>query len=318
MTQLPPQPPRAPRPLDPNAYTQLVGAPIPVPAAVSPVRPARPDRSALWIGIGLIAAALVMIVMIASLIGIAALGRAREQRAAALLPTAIPALANEIPIETLQSFANDIPREGDAPFSPPDLLPTAIVAVEATPLPGPRTTHIVQSGQELALIARQYGVDMDDILAVNDIADADLLWVGQELIIPSAGLYTPPAELAPAPPTSIGRAIVISTGEQRIYAYENGQMVRSDLVSTGRMVTPTVLGDFNVYVKYQTDDMRGADYYIPDVPWTMYFYQGYAIHGAYWHNVFGREMSHGCVNLPVDTAAWYFQFASVGTPVRVV
>jgi lipoprotein-anchoring transpeptidase ErfK/SrfK len=50
----------------------------------------------------------------------------------------------------------------------------------------------------------------------------------------------------------------------------------------------------------------------------MYFYQGYAIHGTYWHNAFGRQMSHGCVNLPVDESQWFFNFASVGTPVRVV
>jgi lipoprotein-anchoring transpeptidase ErfK/SrfK len=71
-------------------------------------------------------------------------------------------------------------------------------------------------------------------------------------------------------------------------------------------------------VKYRATDMRGPDYYLPQVPWTMYFYQGYGIHGTYWHNNFGRRMSHGCVNLPIDQAEWFFNFASVGTPVRVV
>ena len=183
---------------------------------------------------------------------------------------------------------------------------------------GQTTTHRVEAGQELALIARQYGVDMQDIVTLNNLTNPDLLYVGQELIIPAAGVYTPTQAEAPAPPTNNGRAIVVSVAEQRIYAYENGQLVRSHLVSTGRPETPTVLGDYKVYVKYVADDMSGPGYFLPQVPYTMYFYSGYAIHGTYWHNSFGRRMSHGCVNLPTAEAKWFFDFASVGTPVRVI
>lgn len=184
---------------------------------------------------------------------------------------------------------------------------------------GEYTVHVVEAGQELGLIARYYGVTIEEILAVNpDIENPDLLYVGQEINIPADGVYQPDATEAPPPSTSTGKAIVVSTGDQRIYAYENGQLVRSHLVSTGTNVTPTVLGDYKVYVKLAADDMRGPDYFLPQVPWTMYFYQGYAIHGTYWHNAFGRPMSHGCVNLPVSEAEWFFQWAEVGTPVRVV
>lgn len=38
-----------------------------------------------------------------------------------------------------------------------------------------------------------------------------------------------------------------------------------------------------------------------DVPWIQYFSAGFALHGAYWHDVFGVPRSHGCVNLaPID------------------
>jgi lipoprotein-anchoring transpeptidase ErfK/SrfK len=163
-----------------------------------------------------------------------------------------------------------------------------------------------------------YGVAMDDIVALNGITNPDLLYVGQELTIPAAGLYTPGAAEAPAPPTTAGKSIVVSTQKQRIYAYENGQLVHSYLVSTGLPDTPTVLGDFKVYVKHTATNMRGPDYYLPNVPYTMYFYQGYGIHGTYWHNSFGRPMSHGCVNLPTPEAEWFFNWADVGTPVRVI
>jgi len=181
-----------------------------------------------------------------------------------------------------------------------------------------RTVHIVERGQELGLIARQYGVLVEDILALNDISDPNLLYVGQELIIPAAGLYSPRPEDAPPAPTTSGKSIVVSTGEQRIYAYENGQLVRSHLTSTGLPDTPTVLGDYRIYVKHVATDMSGPDYYLPAVPYTMYFYQGYGIHGTYWHNNFGRPMSHGCVNLPTEEAKWFFDWAEVGTPVRVI
>ncbi|MBI5928147.1 MAG: L,D-transpeptidase family protein [Chloroflexi bacterium] len=183
---------------------------------------------------------------------------------------------------------------------------------------GATTVHVVERGQELGLIAKEYGVSVEDILAVNDLANPDVIYVGQELIIPAGGVYEPAAADAPPAPTGVGKEIVVSVDNQRIYAYENGQLVRSHLVSTGLPDTPTVYGDYHIYIKLAADDMAGPGYYLPQVPYTMYFYQGYAIHGTYWHNAFGRPMSHGCVNLPTSEAEWFFNWAEVGTLVRVI
>lgn len=183
---------------------------------------------------------------------------------------------------------------------------------------GTAITHVVETGDELGLIAKRYGVDITEIVNLNGIDNPDLLYVGQELKIPAAGEYIPTGQDAPQPSTSVGKAIVVSLDHQRIYAFQDGELVRSHLVSTGLPATPTVKGDFKVYIKYEADDMSGPDYFLPQVPFTMYFYQGYAIHGTYWHSKFGRVMSHGCVNLPTDEAQWFFNFAEVGTPVRVV
>ena len=183
---------------------------------------------------------------------------------------------------------------------------------------GPMTTHVVESGEELGLIAKRYNVAISDLVALNEITDANLIYPGQSLSIPAAGEYEPTAAEAPPAPSATGRSLLVSLGNQRLYAYENGVLVHSHLVSTGLPDTPTVLGDYNIYVKYDADDMSGPGYYLPGVPWTMYFYQGYAIHGTYWHANFGRPMSHGCVNLPPDEARWFYDFSSVGTMVRVV
>jgi len=128
-----------------------------------------------------------------------------------------------------------------------------------------------------------------------------------------------PPEQAPAP-GQVGsgeRWIYVDLSQQRVYAYEGDQVVNSFLVSTGTWLHPTVTGDFRVYVKYRLADMSGPGYYLPDVPYVMYFYDGYGLHGTYWHNNFGTPMSHGCVNLRTDDAGWLFNWASVGTPVQV-
>jgi lipoprotein-anchoring transpeptidase ErfK/SrfK len=114
-----------------------------------------------------------------------------------------------------------------------------------------------------------------------------------------------------------GRWIDIDIGAQRVTAYEGETEVRSFLVSTGTRTYPTVIGQYRVYTKLYATDMAGPGYYLPDVPYTMYFYRGYAIHGTYWHSNFGTPMSHGCVNLYTPDAQWLFDFASIGTLVNV-
>ena len=76
-------------------------------------------------------------------------------------------------------------------------------------------------------------------------------------------------------------------------------------------------GIFQVYRKYEQTRMTGADYDTPDVPWTMYYSGGFAIHGAYWHNNFGTPVSHGCVNLRVPEAKALYEWAAMGTEVVV-
>ncbi|NPA07081.1 MAG: L,D-transpeptidase, partial [Chloroflexi bacterium] len=115
------------------------------------------------------------------------------------------------------------------------------------------------------------------------------------------------------------RWVLVVLHEQRLYAMKGGYPVRVFRVSTGLPNTPTVTGTFRVYSKFRLAPMAGPGYYIPDVPYTMYFYKGYALHGAYWHNAFGQPMSHGCVNLRVDDARWlYEKWVNIGTVVHVV
>ena len=113
------------------------------------------------------------------------------------------------------------------------------------------------------------------------------------------------------------RWIDVNLSEQRVSTYEGDTLVNSFLVSTGVAQTPTVTGEYKIYVKVRAQDMSGPGYYLRDVPYVMFFYEDYGLHGTYWHNNFGTPMSRGCVNLTVDDAAWLFNWASVGTVVNV-
>lgn len=88
-------------------------------------------------------------------------------------------------------------------------------------------------------------------------------------------------------------------------------------VSTGNPWTPTPTGTYYIWTKLTSTTMAGPGYYLPGVPWTMYFYRGYGIHGTYWHNNFGHTMSHGCVNMRTSEAQFVFERVSVGTRVVV-
>lgn len=148
--------------------------------------------------------------------------------------------------------------------------------------------------------------------------------VAEAAIIPDTPTpeYVEPTAVvnAPAPVSSPGNGVHwfdVDLSDQRMYAYEGDTLVRTFVVSTGTWQTPTVTGRFKVWIKLRSAPMSGPGYYLPDVPYIMYFYGDYGIHGTYWHNNFGVPMSHGCVNLSIADAEWAYNFASVGTVVNV-
>jgi lipoprotein-anchoring transpeptidase ErfK/SrfK len=118
-------------------------------------------------------------------------------------------------------------------------------------------------------------------------------------------------------PMDDSRWIDVNLSQQQIYSYEGDTVVNTFIVSTGLPDTPTVTGEYRIYIKVPMQDMSGPGYYLPDVPWVIYFYDEYGFHGTYWHNNFGIPMSRGCVNLTVDDAAWLYDWASAGTRVSI-
>lgn len=128
------------------------------------------------------------------------------------------------------------------------------------------------------------------------------------------------------PPEGVtgNRWIEVNLFEQTIAVYDNDRLVFATLASTGVSGLWTRPGLFQIYEKDSTYNMSGSTaadnsdyYYLEDVPWTMYFDQRRALHGAYWHNAFGYTRSHGCVNLSVGDSHWLYDWANIGDFVYV-
>ncbi|HUS15588.1 MAG TPA: LysM peptidoglycan-binding domain-containing protein [Chloroflexia bacterium] len=240
-----------------------------------------------------------------------------------------------------------------APTKAPAPKPVATQQVAPAPPPakekvipaaGSVIKYTVKSGDRLYSIAAEYNTTVDAIMARNDITDPNRISSGQVLEILAGDKISKPAAnpAAPSPtpqpmnqpvtkpgstkappaidPGVAGKWIDVNISTQTLTAYEGNNAVYSTVVSTGVSWHPTVVGTYKIYAKYVADDMSGGVgaeyYYLPAVPYTMYFYGGYAIHGTYWHHNFGHPMSHGCVNLTVEAAKWMFNWAPMGTTVK--
>jgi len=169
--------------------------------------------------------------------------------------------------------------------------------------------HLVQPGEILIEIARRYNTTVWALARANNLANPSFIYVGQRLIIPEES----------GQESSMGSGeekwIDINLTTQRLVAYEGERSVYSAIVSTGTAAHPTVTGRYRIQRKYRYDDMSYPGYYyLPDVPYVIYFYGGYAIHGTYWHNNFGTPMSFGCVNLTVSDAQWLFNWTTPTLP----
>lgn len=129
--------------------------------------------------------------------------------------------------------------------------------------------------------------------------------------------HTPRPQPTAAPPDGVGSGekwIDVNLSTQRLVAYEGNRAVYWAVISSGLPATPTVTGRYRIYVKYRSAPMSGPGYYLPNVPYIMYFYRGYGLHGTYWHSNFGTPMSHGCVNLATSDAKWLFDWTAPYVP----
>lgn len=151
-----------------------------------------------------------------------------------------------------------------------------------------------------------------DLLGEFGDSESIAFFEGEEVIIPriAEGVAKIPV-LGTANPSE--RWIEVDLSEQKLRAWDGNSLFLETSVSTGLPWWPTPTGEFRIWIKLRSAKMEGGSgkyyYYLPNVPFIMYFgndevpnWKGYGLHGTYWHNDFGTQRSHGCVNLPIPVA----------------
>ena len=167
----------------------------------------------------------------------------------------------------------------------------------------------------------------EDVVQIYDVQPADKTdWY---MIGPGEWVerrYIRQVRINTTPPEGVtnGRWIEVNLYDQTVSVYENHQLIFATMAATGVQPFYTQPGLFQIYSKRPTDTMSGAFeadrsdyYYLQDVPWTMYYDQARALHGAYWRAWFGYEGTHGCVNLSLGDSNWLYNWANEGDWVYV-
>jgi lipoprotein-anchoring transpeptidase ErfK/SrfK len=134
-----------------------------------------------------------------------------------------------------------------------------------------------------------------------------------------------PAKKMPAWGKNGERWLDVNVSKQTLVAYEGTRAVYATLISTGEagLEDPehskaTKRGIFRIHTKHVSttmdSDAVGEEFELRDVPYVQYFEEGYALHGAYWHDRFGTPKSHGCINLTPEDARRLFFFTQPALP----
>jgi len=188
--------------------------------------------------------------------------------------------------------------------------------------------YVIQEGDTLGTIARRFHITIAAIKKANNLGNG-IIYVGQKLRIPvqsqpdkqeetlATGSKVQPTRPRGFHPPNAEKWIEVDLSQQRLYAHEDGQIVFTTLISSGRAPYRTPIGRFRIWSKVRRQTMSGPGYNLPNVQWVMYFAGENAIHGTYWHNNFGHPMSHGCVNVTNKAARWLYNWAPRGTIVVV-
>lgn len=166
-----------------------------------------------------------------------------------------------------------------------------------------------------------YRLSFDEWLRYPERVEGDL-YISKDYVTP---FFDEGNKELTATTSKTTKRITVDRSEQMLYAYDGDVLFMKEKVSTGIELTPTPRGTFTIFKKTPSRYMQGpiegiSDHYydLPGVPWNLYFTQeGAVIHGAYWHNNFGKVWSNGCVNLPIESAKKLYKWADVGTTVLV-
>lgn len=179
-----------------------------------------------------------------------------------------------------------------------------------------KNNSFVQNGQSTCCVPENYKGEIN-------FSEKTAIYEGDSIDIPN--IVFDASELDVLGLSQEERWIEVDLSEQKLRAWEGDQLFLETLVSTGLPWYPTPQGEFRIWIKLRAAKMEGGSgkyyYYLPNVPYVMYFendqipgWRGYGLHGTYWHDDFGTQRSHGCVNLPTPMAEKLYYWVSPVLP----
>jgi lipoprotein-anchoring transpeptidase ErfK/SrfK len=179
----------------------------------------------------------------------------------------------------------------------------------------PKNTSAIQDGNGRTLLEIGRGEDGTKVADAEDIAAqiAKALETDTPLTL-EVSLEKLAYAADPVLPETDEHWAEVNLSTQRAYFYEGSTLLRTCIISSGTAGHRTRVGSFKVWLKVRRQDMSGGNkeddtyYYTPNVEWISYFDSEIAFHYAYWHNNFGRPMSHGCINMKKDDAIFSYEY----------
>ena len=164
-----------------------------------------------------------------------------------------------------------------------------------------------------------------------------VLWMANSWVVPAASAAVHPSSKVSAVAGS--KVIDVNLTQQRLTAFANGHPVFSTLVLSGRAGLETPTGTYSVIGKespttfYSPWPAGSPNYYPPTaISYALEWKPGgYYLHDSWWHTVYGpgtnslhtdpvygpQNGSHGCISMPLAAARWLYNWAPIGTPVRI-
>lgn len=185
------------------------------------------------------------------------------------------------------------------------------------------THHIVEKGQTLLDVAKQYGLGFNEIADLYPEIDPWIPPIGKKLIIPSQWIL----------PKVDQTGIVINVAELRLYYFITGSLVKTFPVGIGDIdwITPT--GKYKIGIKqvnpvWHVPASLQEKYGVktmppgPDNPLGEYWMglgdSHYGIHGTPMPWSIGRPATHGCIRLYDEDIKMLFRTVPSGTNVKII
>ncbi len=161
-----------------------------------------------------------------------------------------------------------------------------------------RLIYTVKAGDTLSQIARDFRTPLSAIIHANPGINPDVLYIGQQIIIPGF-------------PNSTPFQIEISVNNRWLRLFKDGVVQKQYPIAVGKMLTETPLGNFIIVNKQPNP---GGPF---GTMWMSLSKEHYGIHGTNDPSSIGHAVSHGCIRMHNKDVEELASIVPIGTQVII-